>query len=66
MRNYIKEPLRIFIGVGHGGSDPGAVNEVFGLTEAAVNLSIAMLMQKDLRRHGVQVKLSRYTDEEDR
>ena len=66
MRNYYKEPLRIFIGVGHGGRDPGAVNEAFGLTEAAVNLSIAMLMQKDLRRHGVQVKLSRYTDEEDR
>lgn len=65
-RNYNKEPLRIFIGVGHGGRDPGAVNEAFGLTEAAVNLSIAMLMQKDLRRHGVQVKLSRYTDEEDR
>ena len=65
-RNYNKEPLRIFIGVGHGGRDPGAVNEAFGLTEAAVNLSIAMLMQKDLRRHGVQVKFSRYTDEEDR
>ena len=65
-RNYIKEPLRIFIGVGHGGCDPGAVNEALGLTEAAVNLSVAMLMQKDLRRHGVQVKLSRYTDEEDR
>ena len=65
-RNYNKEPLRIFIGVGHGGRDPGAVNEALGLTEAAVNLSIAMLMQKDLRRHGVQVKLSRCTDEEDR
>ena len=66
MRNYHKEPLRIFIGVGHGGRDPGAVNTALGLTEAAVNLSVAMLMQKDLRRHGVQVKLSRYTDEEDR
>ena len=65
-RDYKKEPLRIFIGVGHGGSDPGAVNKELGLTEAAVNLSIAMLMQKDLRRHGVLVKLSRDEDEEDR
>ncbi len=65
-RDYIKEPLRIFIGVGHGGGDPGAVNTSLGLTEVAVNLSISLLMQKELRRHGAQVQLSRYTDEEDR
>ena len=65
-RNYRKEPLRIFIAAGHGGPDPGAVNAALGLTEAACNLSIAMLMQQELRRHGVQVKLSRYQDEEDR
>ncbi len=66
MRNYSKHPLRIFIGVGHGGIDPGAVNKALGLTEAAINLSIALLMQSELQRHGVQVMLSRYMDEEDR
>lgn len=65
-RNYNRNPLRIFIGVGHGGADPGAVNHKLGLTEAGINLSIALLMQTDLRRHGVQVKLSRSVDEEDR
>lgn len=65
-RDYIKNPLRIFIGVGHGGTDPGAVNTALALEEAGINLTIAMLMQYDLKRHGVQVKLSRNVDEEDR
>ena len=66
MRNYNKHPLRIFIGVGHGGADPGAVNKTLGLTEAGINLTIALLMERDLKRHGVQVMLSRYTNEDDR
>ena len=66
MRNYNKHPLRIFIGVGHGGSDSGAVNKTLGLTEAGINLTIALLMERDLKRHGVQVLLSRYTDQDDR
>ena len=66
MRNYNKNPLRIFIGVGHGGPDPGAVNAGLGLNEAAINLSIALLMQAGLSRHGVQVALSREVDEADR
>lgn len=63
-RNYAKEPLRIFISVGHGGPDPGAVNGVY--RESDCNLAIAMLMEQDLQRHGIQVKLSRYADVEDR
>ena len=47
MRNYNKHPLRIFIGVGHGGYDPGAVNKTLGLTEAGINLTIALLMERD-------------------
>ncbi|MBQ2035747.1 MAG: N-acetylmuramoyl-L-alanine amidase, partial [Peptococcaceae bacterium] len=66
MRNYNRNPLRIFIGVGHGGGDPGAVNEKLGLAESGINLTIALLMERDLKRHGVQVMLSRYTDEDDR
>lgn len=64
-RDYTKEPLRIFIGVGHGGKDSGAVNSTLNITEASCNLAVAMLMQKELKRHGVQVKLSRYADETD-
>lgn len=64
MRDYAKEPLRIFIAAGHGGPDPGAVHG--SLREADCNLTIAMLMQQELSRHGVLVKLSRQRDEEDR
>ncbi len=54
---------KVFIGVGHGGKDPGAVAN--GLHEKAVNLAIALSCKEVLVRHGVQVKLSRETDEED-
>ncbi|MGM9525908.1 MAG: N-acetylmuramoyl-L-alanine amidase, partial [Peptococcaceae bacterium] len=65
-RNYRKNPLRIFIAVGHGGPDPGAVNERLGLREADCNLALALQLRSDLKRHGVQVMLSRYKDEKDR
>ncbi len=54
---------KVFIGVGHGGKDPGAVAN--GLQEKAVNLQIALSCKETLVRHGVEVKLSRETDEED-
>ncbi len=63
-RNYLRNPLRIFIAAGHGGNDPGAVHN--SVREADINLTIAMLMEQDLRRHGVQVKLSRTADEPDK
>ena len=63
-RDYIKQPPRIFIAVGHGGPDPGSVHGA--LREADCNLAMAMQLRADLMRHGVQVKLSRYGDEEDR
>ncbi len=63
-RDYIKQPPLIFIAVGHGGPDPGAVHGA--LREADCNLAMAMQLRADLMRHGVQVKLSRYGDEEDR
>ena len=63
-RDYRKKPLKVFIAIGHGGSDPGAVYG--GWVEKHINQNIAMLMEADLRRHGVQVRLSRYVDEEDR
>lgn len=55
---------KVFIGVGHGGKDPGAV--AGGLQEKDINLVMALEMAKILTRHGVEVALSRTADENDR
>lgn len=54
---------KVFIGVGHGGSDPGACAN--GLKEANLNLAISLACQDELARHGVLVKMSRKKDEKD-
>lgn len=54
---------KVFIGVGHGGSDPGAV--ALGREEADLNLVIALKCRDELVRHGVSVKMSRTKDEND-
>lgn len=54
---------KVFIGVGHGGSDPGAVAN--GIKEKDANLQIALACEAELVRHGVEVKLSRKKDEND-
>lgn len=54
---------KVFIGVGHGGSDAGAVGN--GLKEKEVNLSIALHLREELQRHGVTVGISRTVDEDD-
>lgn len=54
---------RVFIGVGHGGSDPGAVAN--GFKEKDLNFAIAMACQDELVRHGVLTKISRTKDEND-
>ena len=54
---------RVFIGVGHGGSDPGAVAD--SVREKDLNLSIALACRDELERHGVDVKMSRTKDEND-
>lgn len=54
---------KVFIGVGHGGSDPGAVAN--NTKEKDLNLSIALACRDMLERHGVKVKLSRTKDEND-
>ena len=55
--------MKVFIGVGHGGSDPGAVAN--GVKEKDLNLSIAKACRDELKRHGVEVMLSRAKDEDD-
>jgi N-acetylmuramoyl-L-alanine amidase len=54
---------KVFIGVGHGGSDPGAVAN--NVKEKDLNLSIALACRDILEKHGVSVKLSRTKDEND-
>ena len=55
--------MKVFIGVGHGGSDPGAVAN--GVKEKDLNLSIALACRDMLEKHGVKVKMSRTKDEND-
>ena len=55
--------MKVFLGVGHGGSDPGAGAN--GVKEKDLNLSIAIACRDVLVRHGVSVKMSRERDEND-
>ena len=54
---------KVFIGVGHGGKDSGAIGN--RLREADINLSIALHLRDELTRNGVSVAMSRTTDEDD-
>lgn len=53
---------RVFIGVGHGGVDPGAVGHV---EEADANLTISLELKKQLEAAGLVVGISRVRDEND-
>ena len=55
--------MKVFIGVGHGGGDLGAVAN--GVKEKDLNLSIALACRDELKRHGVEVRMSRAKDEND-
>lgn len=54
--------VKVFIAVGHGGSDSGAVGYI---TEKNVNLVMALAMRDELERHNVLVLMSRTRDEND-
>lgn len=54
---------KVFLGVGHGGNDPGAAAN--GFKEKDLNLSIAHACREVLERHGVTVLMSRTKDEND-
>lgn len=51
---------KVYLGIGHGGSDPGAVAK--GYRESDLALSIGKACAKELFRHGVEVLLSRTAD----
>lgn len=55
---------KVFISVGHGGSDPGACGN--GLQEKAINLRVALKVKEVLVSYGFNVKMSRERDESDR
>ena len=54
---------KVFLGVGHGGRDPGAIGN--GYKESFLNLEIAKACRDVLKAHGVTVKMSREKDEND-
>lgn len=54
---------KVFIGIGHGGKDPGAVAN--GFSEKDLNLQIGLSCKTELERHGVLVGISRVRDEND-
>lgn len=54
---------KVFLGVGHGGKDPGAIGN--GFHEADLNLAIALACRDELVRHGVTVGMSRTADVND-
>lgn len=54
---------KVFLGAGHGGKDPGAVAN--NMEEADINLTMALACRDELVRHGVEVKMSRISDEDD-
>lgn len=54
---------KVFLGVGHGGTDSGAIGN--GFNEKNLNLSIALTCNDVLIQHGVTVLMSRTKDEND-
>ena len=51
---------KVYVGIGHGGSDPGAVAN--GFKEKDLTLSIGKYCNERLRQYGIETKISRTTD----
>lgn len=51
---------RVYVGIGHGGSDSGAVGN--GFKEKDLTLSIGKYCNERLKQYGVETKISRTTD----
>ncbi len=61
-RNSVQENV-VVIDAGHGGEDPGKVG-VHKEEEKVINLQIAKLLQKKLEAAGIEVVMTRETDED--
>jgi N-acetylmuramoyl-L-alanine amidase len=55
-----KEKAKVFVHVGHGGNDPGAIGN--GMRESDVVLDVALRLETMLKHQGIEVMLSRRTD----
>ena len=51
---------KVYVGIGHGGSDPGAVGN--GFKEKDLTLSIGRYCNERLKQYGIETKISRTTD----
>ena len=51
---------RVYVGIGHGGSAPGAVGN--GFKEKDLTLSIGKYCNERLKQYGIETKISRTTD----
>ena len=58
-----KNGKTIVVDAGHGGADGGAVGSNTGVTEASLNLAVAMLLKDELLMRGYDVIMTR-TDED--
>ena len=54
--------VTVFIDVGHGGSDPGAVGVDGKTTEAALNLKLALKLKAELEKTGCNVIIDRISN----
>jgi N-acetylmuramoyl-L-alanine amidase len=54
----------VTVDAGHGGADPGNPGRFFppGVTEKTVTLKVALLLQDELARRGITVRMTRTTD----
>lgn len=52
---------RVCIDPGHGGSDPGCL-AVNGRTEKETNLRVSLFVEQELKKHGIEVMLTRWDD----
>lgn len=51
---------KVYVGIGHGGSDPGAVGN--GFKEKDLTLSIGKYCNERLKQYGIETKISRISD----
>lgn len=56
------EMFKVYIDLGHGGNDSGALNKARNVLEKNVVLEVGKLVDSKLRKCGLEVKLSRTND----
>ena len=54
--------VKVCVDPGHGGTDPGAVNDAFDLHESVINLDVSFALQEKLIGDGAQVIMTRTDD----